>query len=102
MKNYIFIALLNLIFNTCYSQGTWEITYGDVNYFGQSDISFVNPNVGYAIGYTNTVVRLMKTTNKGLNWNLMHAEYADYNWSKNSSISFRKKTSVLYLSVIEL
>jgi photosystem II stability/assembly factor-like uncharacterized protein len=92
MKNYIFIALLNLIFNTCYSQGTWEITYGDVNYFGQSDISFVNPNVGYAIGYTNTVVRLMKTTNKGLNWNLMHAEYADYNWSKNSSISFRSET----------
>lgn len=80
------------MFNTGFAQDPWEITHGNVNYFGQSDISFVNSNVGFAIGYTNSIVRLMKTTNKGLNWSLVMPFESDYYWSKNSSICFKSET----------
>ena len=80
------------MFNTGFPQDPWEITHGDVNYFGQSDISFVNSNVGFAIGYTNSIVRLMKTSNKGLNWSLVMPFESEHYWSKNSSLSFRSET----------
>ncbi len=66
MKNYIFIIIFTLICKICVAQTSWEITYGGSTFF-HTDISFINPNTGFACGISNTTIRLLKTTNKGLN-----------------------------------
>ena len=88
-----------LIFKTNYSQNQWEVTFGGSNYL-HSDVSFINPNVGFATGLINSVIRVSKTTNKGLNWSLILTLSGDYNFSKNSSIYFLSET-IGYISYLD-
>ena len=91
MKNYIFIIFFIFIFNTCFPQDNWEISSGGSN-FSHNDVSFVNSNLGYASGLSNSVMRLVRTTNKGLNWELIISIDGDYIYCKNSSIYFKSES----------
>lgn len=75
----------------CLSQTEWETSFGGSN-FSHTDISFVNPNTGYVTGISNTTIRLLKTTNKGLNWTLINSFFVSNMYQKNSSIFFKSET----------
>lgn len=68
MKSIIFIYTFLLLSINCLCQTNWEATYGTID-LSHNDISFVNPNTGFAAGYVGTgSVRILQTTNKGVNW----------------------------------
>ena len=91
MKNYILIIIFVSFCKMCLSQTEWETSFGGSN-FSHTDISFVNPNTGYVTGISNTTIRLLKTTNKGLNWTLINSFFVSNMYQKNSSIFFKSET----------
>jgi len=59
------------IYKSINGGNSWSSIYNNVNFF-LNDIYFTDLNTGYAVGYANgSSGIILKTTNSGLNWNII-------------------------------
>jgi len=91
MKNLLFILIYLVLNKICISQSEWQVTYGPIDPT-QNDVSFINPNTGFTAGYASGNVRILKTTNKGVNWSQIQSLTSDYYFSHSVGIHFKTST----------